>query len=242
MTARIFLAGASGAIGQPLSRMLMAAGHSVVGTTRSPQKAEQLRALGVEPVIVDVFDAAALSLAVEAAKPEVVIHQLTDLPRGLDAAQMAKGGERNARIRREGTENLVKAALAAGARRFIAQSISWLYASGPKPHAEDDLLDLAAIGPRAISVAGVAALERLTLRSPPLEGLILRYGHLYGAGTGEDVAKTRDCVHVDAAAHAALLAIDHGASGIYNVAEPNEECATDKAQRELGWRPDFRLS
>jgi nucleoside-diphosphate-sugar epimerase len=241
MSKRIFLAGAAGAIGRPLSQLLVAAGHHVVGTTRAPQKAEALRQLGVEPAIVDVFDAVALARAVMAARPEIVIHQLTDLPRGLDPAQMATSGERNARIRKEGTKNLVDAAIAAGARRLIAQSISWMYAPGPKPHKEDDPLDLAATGSRAVSVGGVAALEHLALHSPPLEGIVLRYGHLYGPGTGEDAAKARDSVHVDAAAHAALLAIDRGAPGLYNVAEPNEDCATDKARNELGWRPKFRL-
>jgi len=111
---KIFLAGAAGAIGKRLVPLLLDAGHRVVGTTRSPTKADALHAVGVEPVVVDVFDAPALSRAVSAARPDIVVHQLTDLPPGLDPARMAEGTRRNARMRREGTQNLVTAALAAG--------------------------------------------------------------------------------------------------------------------------------
>jgi len=112
MSHRIFLAGASGAIGRRLLPLLRAAGHEVFGTTRDAAKAEGLRQLGAEAVVVDVFDAAALSRAVIAARPQVVIHQLTDLPPGLDPARMADSIPRNARIRSEGTRNLVAAARA----------------------------------------------------------------------------------------------------------------------------------
>src|SRR5215475_10251430 len=124
---KIFLAGAAGAIGSRLVPLLIRAGHEVTGTTRSAAKAEKLRELGAQPVLVDVFDLAALRDAVAAAHPEILIHQLTDLPRGLDPAQMGAAVARNARIRTEGTRNLVAAAVAAGARRFIAQSIAWAY-------------------------------------------------------------------------------------------------------------------
>src|SRR6516162_2121858 len=130
---KIFLAGAAGAIGKRLVPLLLDAGHDVVGTTRSAAKAEALRAAGVEPVVVDVFDAPALSRAVSAARPDVVVHQLTDLPPGLDPGQMTEGSQRNARMRREGTRNLVVAALGSSVRRLIAQSIAWMYAPGPEP-------------------------------------------------------------------------------------------------------------
>jgi nucleoside-diphosphate-sugar epimerase len=231
---KIFLAGAAGAIGKRLVPLLLDAGHHVVGTTRSTSKANALRAAGVEPVIVDVFDAPALSRAVSAARPDVVIHQLTDLPPGLEPARMAEGTQRNARMRREGTQNLVAAALAAGVHRLVAQSIAWMYAPGPQPHGEDDPLDVHAAGTRAVTAEGVATLERLTTSSPPIDGVVLRYGHLYGPGTGASTAEA-PALHVDAAAAAAVLALEKARRGIYNIAEPSGYLSTEKAQRELGF-------
>ena len=241
MNHRIFLAGATGAIGQRLVPLLRTAGHHVAGTTRFEAKAATLRALGAEPIVVDVFDADALKQAVLAAKPDIVIHQLTDLPPGLDPAKMADALVRNARIRDEGTRNLVQAALFAGARRMIAQSIAWIYAPGTTPHLESDPLNVEADGSYNVSIAGVVALETQTLQSPPLDGIVLRYGQLYGPGTGRDAPQGTAPVHVDAAAQAALLAIDRGAPGIYNIAEPNDLVATDKARRDLGFDASFRL-
>jgi nucleoside-diphosphate-sugar epimerase len=238
---RIFLAGAAGVIGRRLSPLLVAAGHRVVGTTRSASRADALRALGVEPTIVDVFDAEALSAAVAAARPDVVIHQLTDLPPDLDPARMAQAIVGNARIRSEGTRNLLRAAVAAGARRFVAQSIAWAYAPGPRPHAEADPLDRGADGARAVSIGGVIALEEQTLGTPPLTGIVLRYGRFYGPGTPSERPGEAPTVHVDAAAHAALLAVDRGGPGIFNIADPDGDVATQKAGSELGWRADFRL-
>ncbi|UCI21204.1 NAD(P)-dependent oxidoreductase [Mesorhizobium sp. B2-1-8] len=240
MAYRIFLAGASGAIGQRLVPQLLAAGHQVTGTTRNADKAARLEALGVEPAVVDVFDAEALMQAMLAARPDIVVHQLTDLPAGLDPSRMAEAVVRNARIRDEGTGNLVAAAAAAGVRRMVAQSIAWAYASGPEPHAEADPLDGGASGNRGISVGGVIALETAVLDAP-FAGIVLRYGQLYGPGTGANTAAGASPLHVDAAAHAALLALDNGAPGIFNVAEPNGAVSTRKAAEELGWRADFRL-
>jgi nucleoside-diphosphate-sugar epimerase len=175
------------------------------------------------------------------AAPEVVIHQLTDLPKNLQPSQMPAAIVRNARIRAEGTRNLVSAALAAGARRLVAQSIAWAYAPGGEPHAEDDPLDVEAEGDRGITVRGVSSLETLTLKSPPLEGVVLRYGQLYGPGTHSDKPSASAPVHVDAAAYAALLAIDYGLPGIYNVAQANTHVSTLKVSKELGWSEDFRL-
>jgi nucleoside-diphosphate-sugar epimerase len=238
----IFLAGAAGAIGSRLAPLLLDAGHHVVGTTRSPMKIDALRAAGIDPVVADVFDGPSLLRAVSGAHADLVIHQLTDLPPGLDPSRMAEGTLRNARMRSEGTRNLVAAALAAGVRRLIAQSIAWMYAPGPQPHSEDNPLDIHAAGTRAITAAGVAALEHLTVSSPPIEGVVLRYGHLYGPGTGFDVGGEPPSVHVDAAAAAALLVIEKRRCGIYNIAEPNEYLSTDKAQRELGFDASFRLN
>jgi nucleoside-diphosphate-sugar epimerase len=216
-------------------------GHRVVGTTRSTAKADRLRTAGVEPVVVDVFDAPALSAAVLEAQPDIVVRQLTDLPPGLDPSQMTEGTQRNARMRSQGTQNLVAAALGAGVRRLVTQSIAWMYAPGKEPHSEDDPLDINAGGTRAITVGGVATLERLTISSPPIEGVVLRYGHLYGPGTGTNAAEP-PALHVDAAAWAAVLAIEKARRGIYNIAEPSGYVFTKKAQRELGFDASVRLN
>jgi nucleoside-diphosphate-sugar epimerase len=237
---RVLVAGATGVIGSRLTPQLRDAGHEVFGTTRAAAKADGLRAAGVVPIVVDVFDAAALVRAVAEVRPDIVIHQLTDLPPGLDPSRMPDAIVRNARIRAEGTGNLVHAALAGRARRFIAQSLAWAYLPGAEPHREEDALDLASEGPRAITVQGVAELERWTLSSAPLEGVVLRYGQLYGPGSARAGAQGSAPLHVDAAASAAVLAIDHGAPGIYNVAEETAYVSSEKARRELGWHPDYR--
>ncbi len=242
MNHRIFLAGAAGAIGRRLAPLLRDAGHHVTGTTRRAAKTDLLRELGVEPVVVDVFDAAGLSRAVAEARPDIVIHQLTDLPPRLEPELMAAALVRNARIRDEGTRNLAQAAIAAGATRLIAQSIAWIYAPGPGPHVESDPLRTEPDGGYNVTIGGVVALERHTLQSPPLNGLVLRYGQLYGPGASAELRHGDAPLHVDAAAYAALLAVDHGAPGIYNIAEPNDLVSTDKARRELGWNADFRLA
>src|SRR3984885_11276173 len=138
---RIFLAGASGAIGRRLTPLLHSSGHYVCGSTRLEANTGALRALGADPVVVDVFDASVLSRAVASARPDVVIHQLTDLPKDLNPREMGAAIVRTARIRSEGTRNLVRAAIAAGARRLVAQSIARACAPGAEPHTETDPLD-----------------------------------------------------------------------------------------------------
>ena len=238
---RVFLAGATGVIGRRLTPLLVAAGYDVTGTTRSPDKAAELKARGVEAVVVDVFDGDTLRSAVMRARPEVVIHQLTDLPDVIDPARMPEALARNARLRIDGTANLVAAARQAGARRLIAQSIAFAYADGPEPHAEDDPL-VSADGdrPGAVSARGVRALEDAVHNARTIEGIVLRYGRLYGPGTW-NTPNARAPLHVDAAAQAALLAITRGAPGIYNVAEEDGAVSIDKARSELGFDPAFRL-
>jgi nucleoside-diphosphate-sugar epimerase len=131
----------------------------------------------VSPVVVDVFDSEALATAVLDAKPEIAMHQLTDLAAVQDPAKRSSALARNARIRNEGTRNLVAAARKAGASRLIAQSIAWAYAPGPRPYCEDHPLDLNAEGDRLVSARGVEALEGQILGAP-MEGLALRYGRL----------------------------------------------------------------
>jgi nucleoside-diphosphate-sugar epimerase len=237
---RIFLAGAGGAIGRRLTPLLRAAGHAVVGTTRSPDKADAIAALGAEPVVVDVFDADALARAVAAARPDVVLHQLTDLPFAPGTPHYAEGLARNARLRIEGTPNLVAAARAAGVKRLIAQSIGFIYAPADKTHVEGDPLNVGAAGNAGQTVAAVIALEEAVLAMP--EGVVLRYGFLYGPGTWFPTMPTlRPIVHVDAAAQAALLAVGKGAPGIYNIAEDDASLSSDKAKRELGFDAGFRI-
>lgn len=241
MGSKIFVAGASGAIGRRLVPLLIDAGHAVVGTSRSARGAEVLRGLGAEPVIVDAYDAQALMETMTAVRPQIVIHQLTGLA-AWGTGRVEEAIEENARVRTIGTRNLVDAALASGVRRMIAQSIAWIYAPGRQPHVETDPLDEAADGTAGVTVRGVVALEEAVRRSPPLEGIVLRYGRFYGPGTWHDEPAGEPTVHVDAAAYAALLAVDRGAPGsVFNVAEPNESIAIEKAQNELGWRWDFRL-
>jgi nucleoside-diphosphate-sugar epimerase len=237
----IFLAGASGAIGRVLAPMLIADGWRVVGTTRSAEKAHVLETMGVEPAILDIFDADAVLRAVRRAEPHVVIHQLTDLPAGLDPAKMTAALVRNARIRDEGTRNLMAATQASGASRVIAQSISFLYARRDEPATEDDPLIGESDPAMAGTVRGVNSLERQVLDAP-LEGIVLRYGMLYGPGTGFDKGAGPGSVHVDAAAKAAALAVTLGAKGIYNVAETDGAVSSAKAIAALGWDAGWRVT
>jgi nucleoside-diphosphate-sugar epimerase len=239
MKKRVFVAGASGAIGRPLCRLLVNDGWSVIGTTRSVEKAPMLRDLGVEPAIVDVFNEALLLEIVRKAEPEVVVHQLTDLPPALDPAKMAEALVRNARLRELGTRNLVAAAVAAGAKRMVAQSLAFVYAPGPMPYREDATLclDDPAYGATA---RAVASLEQQVLAAP-LTGIVLRYGKLYGPGTGFDMPASGGPVHVDDAADAARRALTRGETGVYNIAEDDGAVSINKAADALGWLPGFRL-
>jgi hypothetical protein len=190
---RIFLAGASGVIGLRLLPMLIADGHDVAAMTRSPQKTETLAALGADPIVCDVFDPAALTAAVNAFAPEMVMHQLTDLPDHVD--QLADHAQRNDRIRSEGTRNLIAAARTAGARRLLAQSIAW------RPPGRGEIVDQ---HERQVLDAG---------------GLVVRYGQLYGPGTFyEDEPPGHPQVRVDAAARATIGLLD-APTGVAVIAE-----------------------
>jgi nucleoside-diphosphate-sugar epimerase len=236
---RIFLAGAGGVIGRRLTPLLRSAGHAVSGTTRAADKAGALRALGAEPVVVDVFDARALARAVLAAAPDVVLHQLTDLAFAPGTPQYEEGLARNARLRIEGTRNLVAAAQAASVKRMVAQSVAFAYAPSAGPRIETDPLNLHAEGAVRKSAEAVAALEQAVLSIP--EGIVLRYGYFYGPGTWSgDVPSRQPSVHVDAAARAALLAVTRGERGIYNVAEDGDAVSSAKAKRDLGFDAGFR--
>lgn len=215
---RIFVAGGTGAIGRRLVPLLNEAGHQVTCSSRTEAGVERLRAQGATGVLLDVLDRTATARAVAAAAPEVVIHQLTSLA----AANPAD----NARIRVTGTRNLVDAALQAGARRIIAQSIAWAYRAGNGPADEKTPLDVDAPEPRAQTVGGIIALEDAVAEID--EHVVLRYGTCYGLGTwyapgglmaGKLANGTLQAnlgvssfVHVADAAQAAVLALDwpHG--------------------------------
>jgi 2-alkyl-3-oxoalkanoate reductase len=234
---RVFVAGASGAIGRPLVRQLLAAGHEVTGMTRREERAEEIRAAGAEAVVCDVFDAEALKAAVAAAKPEAVVHVLTALPSryGPRSDYLAATN----RIRIEGTRNLLAAARTAGARRMVAESIAFAYRpEGDWVKSEEAPLFTDAPGRFGDAFGAIAELERLTLAGEGIEGLVLRFGWLYGPGTyyerggqqAEEVRKRRlpivgpgtgtfSFIQVEDAASAIVAALGRGAPGIYNVAD-----------------------
>ncbi|TCK19766.1 nucleoside-diphosphate-sugar epimerase [Ancylobacter aquaticus] len=242
MGLNVFLAGASGVIGRSLVPLLLDAGHTVTGMSRSPEGKATLEAMGIgAAVVADVFDAEAVKEAVWTASPDVLIHQLTDLSGNRDAASPEEKSRRNARLRRQGTANLVAAATAASVKRIVAQSIGWAYAPKPPPFVETDPLDLEATDLRAITVSGIAALESAILDQAAFEGIILRYGQLYGPGTWSVEPVGAAPLHIEAAAYAAFLAVDHGRPGAYNIAKPGGALEIEKSLNELGWRPDFRI-
>jgi len=235
---RVFVAGASGAIGRPLIPKLVAAGHEVTGMTRSEANAEDVRRAGASAAVVDVFDADALSAAAREAGAEVVVHELTALPERLDFRKEELYAATN-RCRIEGTRNLLDAARAAGAHRFVSQSIAFAYRSdGARVKTEDDPLLEAAPGGFGSAIAALREMESSVLGAEGIEGLVLRYGFFYGPGTyyasdGSTVADLRrrrmpivgkgtgvfSFIHVDDAADATVAAVEHGAPGIYNVTD-----------------------
>jgi nucleoside-diphosphate-sugar epimerase len=237
---RIFLAGATGVVGRRLALLLRDAKHDVSGTTRDPRKTVRLQAQGIAPVVVDAFDADVLAKAVARTQPDVVIHQLTDLANAPGTPGYAAGQEANRRLRIEGTRNLMLAAAMAGVSRVIAQSIAFVYAPGERARDENDPLDVAAEPPRQFTVQGVLALEREVLQTSGVVGVVLRYGYFYGPDTWYAEPPKPPSVHVDAAAHAALLSLDIG-SGIYNIAEDDGAVSSAKAKLELGFDPAFRI-
>jgi nucleoside-diphosphate-sugar epimerase len=249
---RVFVAGASGAIGRPLVPLLVAAGHHVTGTTRSQERAEAIRAAGATPAVVDALDAQALREAVTAAAPEVVVHQLTSLPDRFEPRRKDIYDATN-RVRREGTRNLLEAARAAGARRFVCQSIAFAYRPAAQPEVMDEQAPLALNAPPPFGegVRVIDEMERAVVGADGLEGLVLRYGWFYGPGTyyAEDGSMTAEVrrrrfpiigsgaglfsfIHTDDAAAATVAAVERGAPGIYNVVD-------DEPAAQRDWLPAF---
>jgi nucleoside-diphosphate-sugar epimerase len=260
---RVYVAGASGAIGLPLVRRLSEAGHEVTGSTRHEEKAASIREAGGEPAICDALEADALEASVKAAAPEVVVNQLTQFP---DKSEPAKASffEGSNRVRREGGRNLLAAARAAGARRFLTQSICFLYApEGEWVKDEDARPYDDAPGPFREAVEVLIGHEREALGADGIEALVLRYGQFYGGGTyyapdghmGREVRKRRlpivgpgtgtfSFIHVDDAAGATVAALDGGSPGVYNVCDdepaPMHEWVPVYAEA-LGAKPPRRV-
>jgi nucleoside-diphosphate-sugar epimerase len=234
---RLFVAGASGAIGRPLLRQLVAAGHDVTGTTRREERAAEIRAAGAKAVVCDALDAATLEAAVAEAAPEVVVNQLTSLPENFNPRTVNYGPTN--RVRREGGGNLMKAALAAGARRYVTQSIAFIYApEGDWVKAEEARPFEDAPPPFYEVELAMLDHEREVLGTEGIEGLVLRYGQFYGPRTyyanGGSIARqvskrifpvggpgtgTTSFIHVEDAAAGTVAALDRGAPGIYNIVD-----------------------
>jgi 2-alkyl-3-oxoalkanoate reductase len=233
---RIFLAGATGAVGQSLVPLLIDAGHEVTGMTRSAAKAEKLRAAGAEPAIADGLDRDAVVAAVTAARPDAVVHQLTGLT-GVNLRNFDRAFALTNRLRTEGTDHLLAGARAAGASRFVSQSYGgWPYArTGGPVKTEDDPLDPEPVRTMSESLAAIRHVERATVDAG---GVALRYGGFYGPGTGmapggEQLVAVRkrqfpivgsgggvwSFVHIHDAATATLAALERGAPGVYNIVD-----------------------
>jgi nucleoside-diphosphate-sugar epimerase len=237
---KIFIAGASGAVGRRLLPMLARRGHSVVATTRSAQRVTQLRTLGAEPVVVDAFDRAAVVRAIESARPEVVVHQLTALSHAKSLKHFDREFAATNRLRTEGTDNLLAGARAAGVQRFIAQSFTgWTNPrEGSRVKNEDDPLDPHPPHTMQQTLDAIRYLERAVSEASGVHAIVLRYGYLYGPGTsfapGGDIleavrsrrfpivgsgAGVWSFVHVDDIAMATVIAAESAPSGLYNVVD-----------------------
>jgi 2-alkyl-3-oxoalkanoate reductase len=244
---KIFVAGATGALGSQLLPRLVARGHEVVGMTRSASKQDLVRSLGARPVVVDALDSDAVAQAVASAEPEVIVHQLTALSGEMSARDMRHPERSHAvtmtnRLRTEGTDHLLAAGRGVGARRFVAQSFgAFRFArTGGPVRTEAEPLDPNPPTPLRAAQAGYLYLEEAVTTIDWGEGLALRYGGFYGPGTGTSLApdavmaapirKRRfpivgdgggvwSHVHIEDAAEATAIAVEGGQPGIYNVVD-----------------------
>ncbi len=237
---RVFVAGATGAIGRQLVPRLVEAGHEVHGMTRSESKRAMLHELGAVPVIADALDPDQVAQAVGRARPDVIVHQLTAIPATLDLRHFDRDFSLTSRLRTEGTDHLLSAGQAMGVRRFVAQSYgAWPYArTGGPVKSEEDPLDPAPAREMRKSLAALRHLEEAVLDARWTEGIVLRYGAFYGPGTsmapgGEQYEMIRrrrfplvgdgggvwSFIHIADAAEATVAAVEHGNRGDYNVVD-----------------------
>ena len=248
---KIFVAGGTGAIGRPLIAELLAKGHAVVALTRSPEKAQALVQQGIEPAIADVFDTDAIKAVVFRAQPEIVIEQLTALPRTYTPESMNAAAALNNRIRLGGGANVLAAAQAAGVRRYLRQSVAFYAILGPGLADEDTALAFDASPAVAAGVRELTELEHRLLGNPNMEGIVLRYGFFYGPGTwfnpdGDVAQQVREqqfpiigngegvwsWLHIEDAAIATIAAAERGNPGIYLI-------ANDQPLPVRQWLPAF---
>jgi nucleoside-diphosphate-sugar epimerase len=261
---RVFVAGATGAIGKQLVPRLVAAGHEVHGMTRSESKQAMLRELGAVPVVADALDPDQVAEAVGRARPEVIVHQLTAVPAKLDLRHFDRDFALTSRLRTEGTDYLLSAGQAVGVRRFVAQSYFASYArTGAAVKSEEDPFDPAPAREMREVLAAIRHLEEAVLGARWTEGIVLRYGAFYGPGTSlapgaEQVELVRrrkfplvgdgggvwSFIHVADAAEATVAAVAHGSRGVYNVVDddpaPVAEWLPALAQ-ELGAKKPMRV-
>jgi 2-alkyl-3-oxoalkanoate reductase len=263
---KIFIAGASGAIGSQLVPQLVARGHEVVGTTRSAAKTGALRALGAEPVIVDALDPDSVADAVAKAEPEVIVHQVTALSGPVNRRNAKRAVAATNRLRTEGTDHLLAAARAVGVRKFVAQSnFAWMERTGGPVADENGRLEPNPPAGVEALVAALRHLEEAVTGITWAEGIVLRYGTFYGPGTGisaapdavmaEQIRKRRfpivgggggvaSLVHITDAASATVAAIERGKPGIYHVADDEPAPVRDwlpVLARTLGAKPPRRV-
>jgi len=251
---KIFVAGATGAIGRPTLDQLLARGHNVVALTRTQERAQSLAAQGIEPAIADVFDPEAVKAAVIRAQPEVVIEQLTALPRTYSRESMNATEALNIRIRSEGGGNVLAAAKAAGVRRFLKQSMAFWGIPGAGLADEETPLSIDASPAVAADARLVIETERRLLQTPDLEGIALRYGFFYGPGTwfnsdgdvGQQVRQQQfpivgngdgvwSWIHIEDAAMGTVAAAEQGNPGIYLIVDDQPLAVRD-------WLPAFARS
>ena len=233
---RVFVTGATGALGRHLVPGLVTAGHEVTATTRTPGKVAQLRAAGAEPVVVDGLDREAVIAAVQAAVPEVIVHEMTALASLRSLRNPDKVFAATNELRTRGTDNLLAAAARAGTRRVIAQGYAGAAPDKPSGGAlktEADPLGWLPVRGAAHMPAAMTYVDKTVPLEAP-EGIVLRYGTFYGPGAGEflvEMARKRQLpvigggtgvwsfIEITDAAAATIAAIEHGAPGIYNVVD-----------------------
>jgi nucleoside-diphosphate-sugar epimerase len=261
---RIFVAGGTGAIGRPLVAALVGAGHEVTVFSRSQERVAALGQPGVVAAVGDAFDSDTLMRAVQKAEPDVVVNQLTSLAQSANPLAVKKGFDQTGRLRSEVSGTLARAARTAGARRLVAQSIAFIYKPGPGVRTEADPLWTEAGGQIGHLASSLATLELATLSDATLEGVVLRYGSFYGAGTyfARDglyatMLKRRllplpgggqgtfGLVHIDDAAKATVAAIEGTATGVFNVVDDVPAPASEWmpfVAGLLGSKPPRRIS
>jgi nucleoside-diphosphate-sugar epimerase len=232
---RVFVAGARGAVGRRLVPMLVARGHQVTGTTSRPEGAEAVRRLGASSVVVDGLDAVGIGEAVARAEPDAIVHEMTALSGTPDLKHFDRWFALTNRLRTEGTENLLAAAKASGVKRFVAQSFTgWSnLREGSWIKTEEDPLDANPVKEQRETLAAIKFLERAVLEAS-LEGIVVRYGGLYGPGSSETLVELLDkrmfpvigdgagyvsSTHIDDAASGTLAALERGRRGIYNIVD-----------------------